>query len=178
VRHRGSRPHDDVPVTAAKTDPERHGIPGWHRFAPHNAEHRKTVKPDRKETVGSASDHVIARPQAAPLASAVSVEPPTSPPPPHAFPIGSHPAPRGFLLPRFVNAGRQCQRQTSRCGPHRKTFRNLPSGTLPSGPGYRNGQATHKSGRPVRANGTFLSIGPQKELASISAATNLCRRHK
>ncbi len=31
--------------------------------------------------------------------------------------------PRGFLLPRFVNAGRHLPAPTSRHGPHRKTFR-------------------------------------------------------
>jgi hypothetical protein len=120
VLHQGSRPHDEVPVTSAKADPERHGIPGWHRFAPHNAEHRETVELDRKETLSSTSGHVIARPQAGPFASAVSAELHTRRPRPHAFPIGPI-QPRGFLLPRFVNAGRQCQRQTSLCGPHRKT---------------------------------------------------------
>ncbi len=44
------------------------------------------------------------------------------------FPHRSHPAPRGFLLRRFVNAGRLCQRQRLSCGPHRKTF------TEPVGP--------------------------------------------
>lgn len=38
-----------------------------HRFAPRNAEHRKTIEHDRKETVRPASDHVIARPSDQPV---------------------------------------------------------------------------------------------------------------
>ncbi|YBV93919.1 hypothetical protein M1D80_04535 (plasmid) [Phyllobacteriaceae bacterium JZ32] len=86
--HQGSRQHDAMPVTSAKADPERHGAPGWHRLAPHNAEHRKTVERDSKEAVRPASDHVIARPRTGPFASAVSGQFPNRRPQPRAFPIG------------------------------------------------------------------------------------------
>lgn len=86
--HQGSRQHDEAPVTTAKAGPERHGAPGWHRFASHNAEHRKTVECDRKEAVRPAFDHVIARPQIGPFASAASVELHSRRPHPRTFPIG------------------------------------------------------------------------------------------
>lgn len=109
--HQGSRQHDEAPVTTAKAGPERHGAPGWHRFASHNAEHRKTVERDRKEAVRPAFDHVIARPQIGPFASAASVELHSRRPHPRTFPIGPAqiPAASSFqgLSTRAANADGQ-----------------------------------------------------------------------
>ncbi|PRD43206.1 hypothetical protein C5748_13520 [Phyllobacterium phragmitis] len=112
----------------AKANPERHGASGWHRFAPHNAEHRKTVERDSKEAVRPASDHAIAGPQIGRFASAVSGQFPNRRPRPRAFPIGPTklPAASSFqgLSTRAANANAGGQRRgaariekPSDCGP-------------------------------------------------------------
>ena len=113
MRHRGSRQHDEPPLISARADPERHGIPGGHRFAPHKAEHRKTVETVRKETVKAAADQAIVRPQAGPFASAVSAELLNTHPRPRAFSIGPARPPAassfGRLSTRAANAsGKRC----------------------------------------------------------------------
>jgi hypothetical protein len=108
VRHRGSRQHDEPPIISARADPEKHGIPGSHRFAPHKAEHRKTVETVRKETVRSAADLATAPPQAGATAYAVRAELLNRHPRPRAFPIGptQPPAASSFdgLSTRAANA--------------------------------------------------------------------------
>lgn len=94
VRPRGSRQHDEPPVITAKADPEKHGIPGLHRFAPHKAKHRKTVETPKTETVRSAAHHAIAPPQAGAVAYAVSAGLLNTRPRPRAFPTGSTQPPR------------------------------------------------------------------------------------
>lgn len=102
-RHRESRPHDKMPVTLAKAETRR--ISRSDRIARNNVEHRKSAEIGSNETARSASDHLLTRPRVGP-----SVLPPAPRSTTDARRLvlspWASPSLRGFLLPRFVNAGR------------------------------------------------------------------------
>jgi hypothetical protein len=97
ARHQGTWPHDEMPVSLPKADPDLPCISGQCRLAPSFAEHGKIAETQRQTDSRTNPNHIIGSFWANPIAAVM----PADHRRPRAFPIASTQPPAASSLGGF-----------------------------------------------------------------------------